>query len=274
MIPTLLWLALLGGDALAAERWVTLGAVVTETVFALGGGDRVVGVDASSVYPPVADALPEVGGHRRVDVEAVLALRPTRVLAAPDIGPPEALAQLRAAGVPVDVAPEAKDIAGALARVRWTAALMDVGVVGEALSARVSAELAAAPRATGRPSVAFLYARGAGTLLVGGRGAGVDVVVNEAGGVLVGDWEGFRPVTAEALAGLSPDVFLLTTRGLESLGGVQGVLSVPGVSLTPAGRAGRVVAVDDLLLLTLGPRLGTGVDAVAKALLGALGTAL
>src|SRR5690606_14484652 len=95
---------------------------------------------------------------------------------------------------------------------------------------------------------------------------GVGVVVEHAGGSLVGDRDGYRPVTAEALVAAAPDVLLLTPRGLESLGGVAGLLAVPGAAVTPAGRPRRVVAIDDLLLLGRGPRT----DVAVRQLRGAL----
>lgn len=265
--------ALLGltivGTAEAGDRWVTLGASTTELVFALGKGASVVGVDGTSVYPAAADALPEVGTHRDVHVEAVLALRPTRVIASDAVGQPAVLDQLRAAGVPVDVLPEPHDLDAARARVRAVAALVGAVVEGEALVKRLDAELATLRAAPGQPRVAFVYARGVGTMMIGGGDMAVATLVRLAGGTLVSDWAGFRPVTPESLVAAAPDVLVLTTRGLDSVGGVDALLAVPGVALTPAGKARRVVVLDDLLLLTLGPRTGEAARQLAARLGGA-----
>ena len=117
---------------------------------------------------------------------------------------------------------------------------------------------AAADAAAARPTVAFLYLRGqAGVALLGGRGSGADSMIEAAGGTDAGAALGlgpFTPITSEALAEAAPDVILLMTDGLRSVGGVDGALAVPGVAQTPAGRDRRIVSIDDELLYSFGPR--------------------
>ena len=92
---------------------------------------------------------------------------------------------------------------------------------------------------------------------VAGRRTAADSIIALAGGRnAVEGYEGYKPLTAEAAAGAAPDVILVTSRGLETSGGVDELLKQPGLSLTPAGKARRVIAMDDLLLLGFGPRLG------------------
>jgi iron complex transport system substrate-binding protein len=79
-------------------------------------------------------------------------------------------------------------------------------------------------------------------------------------------FEGYKPMSAEAVVNARPDVLLMLTRGLESVGGVDGLLEQPGIRLTPAGKNRRIVALDDLLLLGFGPRLGTAVKRLTKTL--------
>jgi iron complex transport system substrate-binding protein len=118
--------------------------------------------------------------------------------------------------------------------------------------------------------VAFLYLRGTSAIyLLGGKGSGADDLITRAGGVDVGAEAGlppFTPLTAEALANLNPDVILVMTKGLESVGGVAGLTQLPGVAQTSAGREGRVIAVDDTVLLSFGPRTSALVQLMAKAL--------
>jgi iron complex transport system substrate-binding protein len=162
--------------------------------------------------------------------------------------------------------PAVVDLDGARARVRQLAALVGAKSRGEALIAASDAALAAIPTLASRPKVAFVYARGAGTLLLAGRGTSVEALVVASGGTLAAPWEGFRPITAEAVVAAAPEVLLLTTRGLDSVGGIDGLLAIPGVAATPAGRARRVVAIDDLLLLTLGPRTPEAARLLHRAL--------
>ena len=78
---TLLLAPLLAAAAPAPERILTLGGAVTETVFALGCGDRLVGTDLTSRYPQAAAALPKTGYLRALGAEGVLSLRPSLILA-------------------------------------------------------------------------------------------------------------------------------------------------------------------------------------------------
>ncbi|MEV4727370.1 ABC transporter substrate-binding protein, partial [Micromonospora humida] len=104
---------------------------------------------------------------------------------------------------------------------------------------------------------------------IGGRGAGSDAMIEAAGGVDAGSAIGlakFRPLTSEGLINAAPDVILVMSGGLESVGGVDGLLRLPGVGQTPAGAARRVVDMDDGVLLTFGTRSGQVVRALADAL--------
>ncbi len=273
--------ALMGGFALASEgspagdppvrRVVCLGGALTETVFALGLGDEVVAVDASSAYPEQAGRLASLGYYRQVGAEGILSLRPTLVLASSEAGPPATFEQLRAAGVQV-VQIEHGHTAKQTQR-----AILELGEVLEKeaealrLAERVGRELEFAQRmvatATSSPRVLFIYARGGAVMNVSGTGTAADEMIRLAGGVnAISGYEGFRPLTAEALVVAKPDVILLMNMGLESVGGAEGLLEAPGVTLTPAGMNRRIVSMDDQLLLGFGPRLGLAVSELAVRL--------
>jgi iron complex transport system substrate-binding protein len=253
------------------RRVITLGSAVTETVFALGAGAEVVGVDASSVWPAEAASRAQVGYHRQLSAEGVLGLRPTHVLATDEAGPPAALSQLGAAGVHVVTLVATHDPVGASARIRAIGVAIGRRDESIRLATTLEAEFEAAARYVAadasRPRVLFVYARGAGTLQVAGRDNAADAMIALAGGVnAVTGFDGYRPLTPEAAVGAAPDVVLLTTRGATSVGGTDAVWALPGLALTPAGASRRLVVFDDLLLLGFGPRAGAGAQALAVAL--------
>lgn len=255
----------------AAERIVSLGGPVTETVYALGAGDLLVGADTSSVYPTAATKLPQVGYQRTVAAEGVLALRPTLVLATDEAGPPATLEQIRGAGVKVVLAPSGHSVAGAQAKVRAIAAALGKTPEGERLAAEIGRQAAEAQAIVAKrgasPGVLFLYARGGGVMNVAGAATAADAMITLAGGRnAVSGYENYRPLTAEAAVAAAPDVILTLDRGLASVGGVEKLLEQPGLSLTPAGKAKRVLAFDDLYLLGFGPRTGAAIADLAKAL--------
>ncbi|MBL9101629.1 MAG: ABC transporter substrate-binding protein [Myxococcales bacterium] len=253
----------------APQRIVTLGGPISETVFSLGAGERVVGVDRSSLYPEAATRLPQVGYYRQFSAEGVLGLRPDVVLVSDEAGPAAALDHVRAAGVRVEPVPAARGLDDARANIRTIAAV--VGADPSALLADLERELAEVEalraRTTARPRVLFVYARGPGRLLIGGRDTPAAEVLRLAAADNAGDaLAGMKPWSPEAVVAAAPDAVVLPTRGLDSLGGAAALLAMPGLAETPAGRARRVVAVDDLELLGFGPRIGRGLRALLLGL--------
>lgn len=253
----------------SADRIVSLNGDVTEIANALGLGERLVGVDTSSVYPPEVERLPKVGYQRALNGEGILALTPTVVLGDETAGPPAVLDQVRAAGVPVVIVSDPPTLEAPLLKLRTLGRALGVPERGEALAREVEQDLAtAASRLRGvslsqRPRVLFLYVRGAsGTQLAAGRDTNAGAVIEAAGGINAGaeaGLEGFKPFTPEAAVAAQPDVLLVLQTGLDSVGGVDGLLQLPGLGETPAGQARRVVAMDDLYLLGMGPRTGKAV---------------
>ncbi len=254
-------------------RIVTLGGTVTEVAWALGLGKSIVGVDQSSLYPAEAHGLPHVGYYRSVAAEGILSLRPTLVVASEDAGPPAALELVRGAGVEVLTLPAAPTLAAARKRIELLAAHVGAKAEGDALLARIDAQVAEAARTVAcvraqSPRVLFLFARGGANIAAAGEGTAAQARIELAGATnsVAGAFQGYKPLAAEAVIAAAPDVVVTTTHASAAMGGEKGALAVPGVALTPAGKAGRVVVLDDLLLLGFGPRVGEAVSALAGAL--------
>nr|WP_285739567.1 ABC transporter substrate-binding protein [Kitasatospora phosalacinea] len=246
----------------SAERIVPLNGSLAELVFSLGLGDRAVARDVSTTFEQAAK-LPVITQAHEVSAEGVLSLHPTVVLADRSTGPAEAVAQIRAAGVPLIVLDDAKQLSDIGPRIDAVAAALGVPGAGAQLKERTQRQLAEVqaqfPAAATRPKVAFLYLRGsASVFLLGGPDSGAPSLIAAAGGEdagtaahLTGD---FTPLTSEALVEAAPDAILVMRKGLESVGGVDGLLELPGVAQTPAGLDRRIVPVDDGRLLAYGPR--------------------
>lgn len=244
-----------------ASRILPLWGNLNEIVFTLGLGDMVVGRDVAADFPGT-EGLPVVTDAHDVSAESVLSLHPTVVFAQTDTGPPEALQQIRDAGVPVVLLDAPTSIDDIPTRIRTVAAALGVAEAGESLVERTEARIADAQRtvpAGDPPTVAFLYLRGsAGVYLLGGPGSGADSMIEAAGGEDAGTRIGlsnpFTPLTSEALVSAAPDVLLLTDSGLESVGGIDALLAMPGIAQTPAARERRVVTIDDGVLYSFGSR--------------------
>ena len=259
--------ALAAPTAQTPQRIVSLATGVGETLVALGVGDRVVGRDETSEVPSDAEVVTQA---HNVSAERVISLAPDLVIVDARTTPPEALDQIEAAGARIIEVPEAWTLADMAPR---TQAIADaVGVDAGPLLATLPSDAAPGtgdPTAAG-PRVAFLYLRGTSAIyLLGGEGSGADALITAAGGIDAGaeaGLEAFTPLTAEALVALDPDVLLVMTGGLESVNGMEGLLALPGVAQTTAGRERRVVAVDDEVLLSYGPRTGALVELLRSAI--------
>ena len=258
-------------DGAATGPVVSIGGDVTEIVYALGAGDRVIAVDITSRQPPEARALPQVGYMRQLSAEPILSLAPALVIAIADSGPPVVLDQLRAAGACLALIPDEHSPDGVIRKVEAVAAALHRETEGEALSARLKAEFAALQASLGvvkdKPRVLFLFSVGEGAPLVGGLKSSADSIIRLAGGRnAIETFEDFKPASSEGIIGAAPDVVLVTELTLEKLGGVDGLLRRPDISQTPAGKAGRVVAMESLLLLGFGPRTPLAIRELASAL--------
>lgn len=256
------------------SRIVTIGGPVTETVYALGLGERVAGTDRSSVYPKAIQAKPRLDYFRQTSAEGVLSLKPTLVLAVDGTGPPGVVEQIRSAGVPVVVLNPTTTVDAAETRIARLGRLLGRTAQADSLVARMRADLAGVERPATAPRVLFVYTRGARTVLASGTGNEADAVLRLAGAEnAITSYEGYKPLTAEAVVAAQPDVIVVPRVGLESLGGLDALLAQPGIAQTPAGKARRVVVVDDSLLLGFGPRLGEGVRTLAAELRAAVASA-
>ncbi|GAA1583699.1 heme/hemin ABC transporter substrate-binding protein [Actinoplanes couchii] len=252
---------------------VNLYGSLAEIVFSLGLGDRVIGRDTSTAFPAAAK-LPLVTpqGHD-LSAEAILKLNPTVLIADDSIGPATVLQQIRDAGIPVVIVDDTQTLEAIPGHIRAVAGALGVTEAGERLVTRVQSEIdtarKSAPKEGTPPRIAFLYVRGtAGVYLIGGAGAGSDAMIEAIGAVDAGTEAGltkFRPLTSEGLINAAPDVILVMTEGLNSVGGVDGLLKLPGVAQTPAGVNKRVVDMEDGVLLNFGARTGKAVEALAGA---------
>ncbi|MDQ8034521.1 MAG: ABC transporter substrate-binding protein [Bordetella sp.] len=246
----------LSAAAAGPQRIVTLGGSVTEIVYALGEGHRVVADDQSSLYPEAATRLPRVGYYRAVPVEGVLALAPDLVLASEQAGPPDALARLASVGLTVTRVSDAPTVQSLYDRIAQVASALGVAERGAALAQEVRDALAQADALpTSNRSAVLLTNRGAGAQAAGG-GTAADLVLRLAGlrNAMAGH-AGYKPLNAESLAAYAPEVIVVTSASVAGAAGVAQVQTWPGVAATPAARRGCIVVMDDLLALGVGPRL-------------------
>lgn len=259
---------------------VSLSGTIAELVYAYGLADNLVGRDISTDLPGYED-LPVVTkeGHS-IDAEAVLALNPTLILTDGSIGPTDVVLQLRDAGIQVVTVSRAKTPESTYDLARQVAAALGVDSLADTLIDELDAAITAKEAEIARlvpedeslrPRVAFLYVRGtAGVYYLFGEGSGIDYMIDAIGAIDVAEeigWVGEKPMTDEALVALNPDILLVMTKGLESAGGVDGLIEAqPSIGLTTAGENRRIIDVDDTLIFSGGTRIPDVLDGLARAI--------
>ncbi|WP_186112365.1 heme/hemin ABC transporter substrate-binding protein [Burkholderia gladioli] len=263
-----------GAAAVASEphRVVVIGGALAEIVYALGRADRLVGTDTTCTFPAPARALPKIGYQRSLSAESLLALRPDLVLASAEAGPTSALDQVRRTGIDVDLFAEHHDVGSVRDKIDGIARVLGAEAAGREQLARFDRDWAQAisgakpvPR-----RVLFVMDPAGRQPMVAGQRTAADAMLRYAGFTnAIEGVEGYKMLSSEALVAAQPEVVLTTDDTLRAAGGAQALLSSAGFSLTPAGRASRVVALDALFLLGFGPRLPQAVTALRRKLVAA-----
>lgn len=248
-----------------ARRVVSLVPSATEMLFALGAGDRVVGVSAYDDYPPQATGLPRVGGMVNPSFEAIVALRPDAVVGVQ--GPLDMAVLERLEHMRVRVFfPRVESVSEVLQSIDTFAALVGKRDEARALRASIEGDMGRARSAVAnRPRVRVLAVFGEHPLSVAGPGSWVDEILTMAGGDNVVRAGGRYPtISVEQVIALAPEVILDMTWHDDGASGLAA--SLARHTTVPAVRDGRVLRAADPMLLRPGPRLGQAVVRIARML--------
>jgi iron complex transport system substrate-binding protein len=249
------------------QRIVSLAGSITEILYAADLQDRLAGVDVTSTYPPATADLPKVGHNRNIQAEGILTLNPDLVIGRANELKPAVEQQLRQAGLELVLLPQEYTVAGTKRLIRQVCDTLDQDDVAEKLIQTIDADLGRVQPLAAPPRAMFIYARGAGTLMVAGEGTQMQQMLELAGATnAVQGFADFKPLTPEALVEANPEVIVLFDSGLSSLEGADGLLEVPGVAQTIAGQQRAFITMDGQLLAGFGPRVGQAAAQLNAAL--------
>ncbi|WP_434558655.1 heme/hemin ABC transporter substrate-binding protein [Pseudomonas sp. Z4-20] len=275
-VAALCLVLLAGQQALAADlpqRWVSAGGALSEWVSALGGESKLVGVDTTSQHPESLRALPSIGYQRQLSAEGVLSLRPQILVGTEEMGPSPVLAQIRSAGVQVELFSAAPSLAALQANLRHLGQLLGAEAKAAALFggyeqqlAEHGARLNEARLKQKSPGVLLLVGNAGGKTLIAGKDTAADWLLQQAGGQNLATHSGYKPFSLETLASLNPEVLVFADRALS---GEEARVALfkenPILSSTRAAKDGRVMALDPTLLVGgLGPRLPQSLEALTN----------
>ena len=259
-------------EKLTDARIVALANGAAELIAAMGYQDNLVGRDIASTTTELTDVPIVTSGHQVIP-ETIIALQPTLVIIDDTTGPSSAIAKLEKAGIRIISISQSWNLAELVSKIEQIgnalAAPQSAVRLKSALTESITGNLVEASAADKELKIAFLYLRGTSSIyLVGGKGSGADYLIEATGAIDVGAQKlskPFTPLTAETMAQLNPELILVMIGGLESVGGVSGLVELPGIAQTPAGKNRRIVAVDDSLLLSFGPRTPSLINQLAAA---------
>lgn len=244
-------------EELTAKRIIALANGSAEIISALGYKENLIGRDVASTDADLSGVPIVTSGHLVV-AEKIIALKPDLVLIDQASGPAVAIETLRSANIVIKEIPDAWNLGDISLKVTSIATAIGAPSAGANLNLALKSATRDL-RGTGEKiGIVFLYLRGGSAIyLIGGKGSGADSLISAIGAVDLGAARfanPFNAMSAEVMASLNPDVILVMSKGLQSVGGISGISDLPGIAQTKAGRSQRVISVDDSLLLSFGPR--------------------
>lgn len=251
-------------------RVIALANGSAEIIDSMGLKRIIIGRDIASTDESLKSIPIVTSGHQLV-AEKIISLNPDLVIIDSSVGPAQAIEAIKSAGVRVVSIQEVWDVRAIGSKVREVAGAIGVSATGEALVKEIEGAIeVASKQVSDSPRVAFLYLRGGNSIyLLGGEGSGADSMLSAIGAIDVGAVKGSTPfaaLTSESLVAKKPEIILVMSKGLESVGGVEGLVALPGVAQTPAGKSAQIIAVDDSLLLSFGPRTPALLAELANAI--------
>ncbi|MDP2749114.1 hemin ABC transporter substrate-binding protein [Pseudomonas sp.] len=256
------------------QRWISSGGSLSEWVVALGGESRLVGVDSTSQHPESLRALPSIGYQRQLAAEGMLALRPDVLIGSEEMGPPPVLAQLRGAGVRVEMLSSKADLTSLQASLQRIGTLLgepqraDQAFAAYQQRLQQQADwLVTAQRRQAAPGVLLLLGHAGSSPMAGGKDTSADWLIERAGGRNLASHSGYKALSTEALLALDPEVVIIADRSLAGDAAREALLQQnPALAATRAARNQRLLMLDPTLLVGgLGPRLPDGLAALSAA---------
>jgi len=244
------------------SRVTAAGGSITEIIYFLKSDEKLVAVDVTSNYPMEAKELPSIGYVRALSAEGILSLNPSVIIGEDDMGPIEVIDQIKKSGVPIVAIAENHSIEGIIEKVRCVATIIGKSeyadeILRENVYPKIS-ELRAHTSKKSRVSrkkVLFILGMQSGSPLVAGKAVSADGFISMIGGEnSMNDFEGWKPVSTEAIIKASPDIILISNRGLAAVGDKKDLRNHPALKLTPAARNNEIYAMDGMEMLGFGPR--------------------
>jgi iron complex transport system substrate-binding protein len=261
LLTTALLLALM--CTYGQTRIITAGSAITEIVCALGDGDKIVASDRTSLYPAFIQDLPSIGYRSGINAEGIISLKPTIVIAEREYVEETVIGQLSSSKIKLVVIEKRSSFEDTKKAIVQIAAALGREQEGKKVIASNEVQLEDAKtmlaKAENSPKVLCVYNRGTATVSVAGRTTFSEILKYAGATNAIPGVDGYKPLNTESLIAADPEYILMVSSGLESIGGVEGALKIPGVAQTTAGKKKQIVSIESLKLTNFGPRFGEAV---------------
>jgi iron complex transport system substrate-binding protein len=259
-IVSLLVASLITGTVNAQTRIITAGSAITEIVCALGDCEKIIASDRTSMFPEQIQKLPSIGYRSGINAEGIISLKPTIIFAEKNYVEEAVIGQIRSSGVQLVVVDERRNFEDTKRAIMQVATALGKVEEGKKLIGKNQTELEEARALLSKtkvsPRVLCVYNRGAGTVSVAGTNTFAGILVYTGATNTIQNVEGYKPLNTEALIAADPEYILMLSTGLESIGGLEGALKIPGVAQTTAGKKKQIIGIESLRLTNFGPRFG------------------
>lgn len=256
------------------KRVVSVSKQINEFLYAIGGQNDLVAVDLTSIYPPEIRKLPTVGYHRALSAEGIISMRPTLFLTDGNVGPDAVLRQLRTVGIPIEVMRPGGTLDSAQMLLTQLGTYFHRERGADSVLSQWKAGMQAVWADSARwnsqrhPRVLLMhFGQIINNYLAVNRGSPADQMIRWAGGENAMDsLGGMTRITPELIARAAPDVIIATEVGFDRYGDAKKFAALPGISLTPAGRSGRIYRITEQEIMYFGPRTPATVKKIAAML--------
>ncbi|MGF1718420.1 ABC transporter substrate-binding protein [Vibrio kyushuensis] len=241
-------------SAVAEERIISAGSNITELFFALGAEEQLVAVDVTSKSFVKDMEIPQVGYHRQLSAEGLMALNPTRLIGSSEMGPETTLQLLKASDVEVMTLPSDNSLSALHQRIDIVGEIANKQIEAEQLKQQVDSEIEELSHQAldKSPTVIFLMLSEDRPATAAGTETPVDKIISLSGAKnpAAEMIHSYKPLSYEAIIALQPDYILVSDRSWATFGGQEEILKkLPLLAATPAGSKQQIISVPSSALI-------------------------
>ena len=244
-----------------SSKIVIAGGSLTEIVYFLEQEEKIIGVDITSNYPQETSDLPSIGYVRGLSTEGILSLKPSLILGEDDMGPPLVIEQLSITGLDVRILEENHSSSGILYKIECLAEILDTR--SESTLDKINLvkadinylnTLAEANRRSEIKVMLILNMQGTSPIVAGSGTSGDGFIKMTGARNAANQFEGWKPISSEAIIAYNPDYIIITNRAMSSFPDIQSLANTTSLRLTNAAINGKILSEDGMAMLGFGTR--------------------